>query len=276
MLTQLEYLDTQPKASQKKKQPKADEPTKKQPKADEPTRAYSPDQVAGVKRILQVKKSKDLYAILNLEKACSDADIKKAYRRLALQFHPDKCAAPGTDDAFKAIGGAFAVLGDQDKRASYDRFGIDSSESANAPQHTAFRGFDGQEFRGQVSPEELFRMFMGDDFPGFTFQTQMGNNRQPFRRPQFRPQQQQRGGNQTLAQIFQILPLLLLFLFSLLSVFSGSQDYYSLTQTAHYNTPMSTPRHQVRFFINPKTYQKFPQSTRKNLDLSVESDVIFC
>jgi DnaJ homolog subfamily B member 12 len=88
----------------------------------------------------------------------------------------DKCNAPGTDDAFKAIAGAFSVLGDADKKSNYDRYGIDSAESASAGNRSSsqpFRGFGGDDFNGQVSPEELFRMFMGGDqmggqFPGFS------------------------------------------------------------------------------------------------------------
>jgi DnaJ family protein B protein 12 len=82
----------------------------------------------------------------------------------------DKCGAPGTDDAFKAIAGAFSILGDADKRANYDRYGVDNADSASSSTNNhahAFRGFNGQDFHGQVSPEDLFKMFMGDQIPGF-------------------------------------------------------------------------------------------------------------
>ena len=57
----------------------------------------------------KIRKCKDYYEILGVSKDASESDLKKAYRKLALQFHPDKNNAPGAGEAFKAIGNAFAV-----------------------------------------------------------------------------------------------------------------------------------------------------------------------
>ena len=53
--------------------------------------------------VCRIKKCKDFYEVLNVKKDCSDADLKKAYRKLALQMHPDKNKAPGATEAFKGI-----------------------------------------------------------------------------------------------------------------------------------------------------------------------------
>ncbi len=97
---------------------------------------------------------KDYYQVLGVSKDASDADIKKAYRKLAVQFHPDK--NPGNKQAeekFKEISAAFDVLKDPEKRAKYDQFG-----------HDAFRGGSST---GGVDPFDLFKDVFGGGGGGF-------------------------------------------------------------------------------------------------------------
>ena len=68
---------------------------------------YTTDQLETVKK---VRKCKDYYEILGVPKEFDEGTLKKAYRKLALQLHPDKNKAPGASEAFKAVGNAFAVL----------------------------------------------------------------------------------------------------------------------------------------------------------------------
>lgn len=68
---------------------------------------------------------RDYYEILGLKKGASDADVKKAYRKLAHQYHPDKASGNREENEkkFKEINEAYQVLSDSDKRARYDQFG---------------------------------------------------------------------------------------------------------------------------------------------------------
>ncbi|MBL8637929.1 MAG: DnaJ domain-containing protein, partial [Alphaproteobacteria bacterium] len=67
---------------------------------------------------------KDFYKVLGVEKNASDEDIKKAYRKLAMQHHPDRNKGESkAEEKFKEISEAYDVLKDPDKRAAYDRFG---------------------------------------------------------------------------------------------------------------------------------------------------------
>jgi molecular chaperone DnaJ len=66
----------------------------------------------------------DLYQILGVPRDASQADIKKEYRRLAREFHPDtNRGKPEAEEKFKKINAAYSVLSDPEKRARYDRFG---------------------------------------------------------------------------------------------------------------------------------------------------------
>jgi molecular chaperone DnaJ len=68
--------------------------------------------------------SRDHYAVLGIERSASTSEVKAAYRRLALRWHPDRNPSDsGAEERFKEVSMAYAVLGDEDKRAHYDRFG---------------------------------------------------------------------------------------------------------------------------------------------------------
>lgn len=80
---------------------------------------------------------KDYYKILGVEKGATDDDIKKAYRKLAHQYHPDK--AGGDEKHFKEINEAYQVVGNSEKRKTYDRFG---SGAFDGSAGGGFGGFD--------------------------------------------------------------------------------------------------------------------------------------
>ena len=66
---------------------------------------------------------KDYYGVLGVAKDASEEEIKKAYRKMALRFHPDKNKESDAEEKFKEIGEAYEVLSDKDKREVYDRYG---------------------------------------------------------------------------------------------------------------------------------------------------------
>jgi molecular chaperone DnaJ len=73
---------------------------------------------------LNTNTKRDYYEILGVSRAASDVEIKSAYRKLAMQYHPDRNPNnPDAEEKFKECSEAYAVLADQDKRARYDRFG---------------------------------------------------------------------------------------------------------------------------------------------------------
>ena len=85
--------------------------------------SYTPEQESAVNRILGL--GKDYYNILDVPKEASADDLKKAYRKIALQIHPDKNNAPGSGEAFKKVGTAMEVLSKPEKRRRFDAFDSD-------------------------------------------------------------------------------------------------------------------------------------------------------
>ena len=98
----------------------------------------------------------DYYAILGIERSASEEDIKKAYRKLAKQYHPDvNPNNPEAENKFKELSEAYTVLSDPERKANYDRFG-----SASGPQngHGGFNPFEGM---GGFDPSSFFDQFFG-------------------------------------------------------------------------------------------------------------------
>jgi DnaJ-class molecular chaperone len=67
----------------------------------------------------------DYYDVLGLTRSCSPVDVKKAYRKLAMKYHPDKNDTDEAAKLFKDISEAYNILSDLEHRAIYDRFGLD-------------------------------------------------------------------------------------------------------------------------------------------------------
>lgn len=107
---------------------------------------------------------KDYYEILGVSKDASKAEIKKAYRKLALKYHPDKNKEKGAEERFKEISEAYAVLYDDDKRKLYDMYGH-SGIDQQFSQEDIFRGADfGDIFRGMgfdFGFDDIFERFFG-------------------------------------------------------------------------------------------------------------------
>jgi molecular chaperone DnaJ len=122
--------------------------------------------------------SKDYYSVLGIDKSASKDDIKKAFRKLAHKYHPDK--AGGDEQKFKEIGEAYAVLSDDKRRAEYDTYGktFGGGSSQGAPPGWDFSNF-AQGFGGAPFGQNGVEFDLGDlfgDFFGGGRQTRRGRD----------------------------------------------------------------------------------------------------
>jgi DnaJ family protein B protein 12 len=223
---------------------------------------YTSDQVEIVHKI---KKCKDYYEVLGVTKEATDSEIKKAYKKLALQLHPDKNRAPGAAEAFKAIGNAAATLTDAEKRKTYDLYGSDeqqyvrrsnfSGSTYRTHEYAYARGFE-----SEFTAEELFNMFFGGGFPQHATQTR-------YRR--YQHQHDTQSGQSSLA-----FGLILLFIIvSMLSSFFTSDPMYSLSPSSKYPVERRTLNHRIPYYVKENFGNEY-QGSLGRLENAVEEEYI--
>lgn len=124
-----------------------------------------------------MSKKIDYYELLNIPKSSSPEEIKKAYKKMALKYHPDKNKEPGAEEKFKKINEAYSVLSDPEKRNIYDKYGFEGLEN------------NGVNFN-EANFSDVFGDIFGDIFGnGFNFGSNFGSfkssgNNKKQRRPQ--------------------------------------------------------------------------------------------
>ena len=145
-------------------------------------RKYTIEQKTAVVRVRRCSPTA-FYDILGLEEVkttVTDAEIKKAYRKLSLLTHPDKNGHEHADEAFKMVSRAFQVLGDSEKKARFDKYGgdPDSRFGAAGNSQSPFAEFGGRTsgsrgggggggmWEEEISPEEMFNRFFGGGMGG--------------------------------------------------------------------------------------------------------------
>jgi len=252
-------------------------------------REYTEEQVRIVQQVLRSKEGGRgaHYRILGIAQNSSESEIKKAYRKLSLKVHPDKNSAPQADDAFKAVGLAYATLSDTQKRTIYDRYGEEDPDNMGGG---GMGGGMGQRGGGvhmhgqQVNPEEIFNMFFGGGMagggmggpgvrmhttgfgPGFQFQGGAPRARRQGGAPRQQQQQRQEAAgpqNPTMGLLFQLLPVIIIMLLSFLKMddsgaatpMPGENRYFSLTHNPPFVNPLATKLSSVKeipYFVSDK------------------------
>lgn len=237
-----------------------DERTSPEEKTSRST-SYTPAQLDAVKRI---KQCKDFYEILGVEKDATEDDLKKSYRKLALKFHPDKNQAPGATEAFKAIGNAYTVLSNSDKRRLYDQRGEEKRDLSRQGQSNG-------DFEADISPEDVFNMFFGGGFPSSNTRV-YSNGRMRSQRPERRERQRDGG----LALLIQVMPILLLVIVSALSQMMVARPSYSLSfrPSVGHTHKRLTETLRVPYYVGDHFTKDYKDGNLKSLERSVEDEFI--
>lgn len=240
---------------------------------NEEEKKYTEDQLSLVRKI---NSQTDYYKILGCEKSASESDLKKAYRKMALQLHPDKNQAPGATDAFKSVGKAFSCLSNAESRERYDMYGPEDASSQSTTRRRRRRHSNEYFEDGEFDPQELFNMFFGGGFPqnnvrvfrrGNTYYYGNGNrNNQSARR------QHEQASN--FGAFIQFLPLIMVFILSLLGNLLSSPPNYSLYRHGEYQIPRHTENYGAKYYVKSSFSNEFKQGTvgLKKVENEVERD----
>ncbi|XP_057414962.1 chaperone protein dnaJ 49-like [Lotus japonicus] len=223
--------------------------------------SYTTEQVSIIR---EIKRKKNYYEILGLEKSCTVEDVRKSYRKLSLKVHPDKNKAPGAEEAFKAVSKAFQCLGNEESKRKYDLSGEDESvyerRAAARPGPGAARAYNGY-YEADFDADEIFRnFFFGGmrptataSFGGFSFGPGMGHRHAD-------NDNHGSGGGFNARALIQLFPVLLILLINFLP---SSEPIYTLSQSYPYEHRVTTPRGVNYYVKSTKFAQDYPEGTRE-------------
>lgn len=212
---------------------------------------YTPDQIRAIK---EIRKCGDYYEVLGVEKNAKDDDLKKAYRKLALKFHPDKNKAPGAAEAFKIISNAYDTLSNNDKRGQYDMLQQGQQET-----HLHQQTYARHHFESDMTADEIFNMF-------FNGNTRHHNVRV---RPRnvFNRQNQQENNN-----VWNpFLPFIVMSVISLLTSSLGPESTYSLQRSTNFPILRYTSKLQVEYYVK-ENFEKAFTGSFEHVESKVEED----
>eukprot|EP00760_Papus_ankaliazontas_P008414 PhM_4_TR13800/c0_g1_i1/m.70669/K09518/DNAJB12; DnaJ homolog subfamily B member 12 len=228
--------------------------------------------------IRRINGTKCHYTILGVTRTAGTDEIKAKYRQLALRLHPDKNQLPGAEDAFKAVGRAYATLSDQQKRNTYDQYGeagVQAQESGSHPSTSRYGGGHARHRQHYQTEEEvLFQMF--EDMFGGAFGGGGAGRRPRQRHPHDGGAggAAQRPNNSTILFFTQVAPILLLMLVYLLSsgsFFGEPMPGFALAQQGSYSQPRTTrtlgPNIRIKYYVEASFNRKFGHATSVLRDL---------
>lgn len=209
---------------------------------------------------------KDYYRILGIHREASDEEVKKAYRKMALRFHPDKNSDTNAEEKFKEIGQAYEVLSDKKKRDTFDRYGEEglkpggNGASSRTYSSYGYANGDSRAFESDITPEEIFNMFFNGGLASGGFTSRRWQSSGSQRQRQYASQNSHsrsrgpggaEGGDVSsgINLLVQLLPVLVLITLSLASYWLQADPPYSLHATSKYVFPRKLDAYGIPYFV---------------------------
>lgn len=250
LLAACETLDSTPSASSTTEEgPAAGEKIRNETKTANSSSKNTNYTDENIKLIQEIKRHKDYYAILGVEKSCTVEEIRRAYRKLSLKVHPDKNKAPGSEEAFKMVSKAFKCLSGEESRRQYDHTGLVEESEYNQQHNVRRRRSRHDMFDENIDPDEIFRSFF------FGSQQQVFRHAHVYRTRGMGGQQRDNveGAGFNIMALLQIIPIFVILLFAYLPF---SEPDYSLHKIYSYQFPKVTEKYGVEYYVKSSDFDK--------------------
>ena len=238
--------------------------------------------------------ARDHYRTLGISREATEEEIKKAYRKLALKYHPDKNSDANAEEKFKEIGSAYEVLSDKKKRDIYDRYGEDGpggmgNSSGSSRTTTTFTSYgytnEDRAFEGNITPEDIFNMFFNGGFASRSYSRRSGwrTNSSSQRPRNYNTHSNHQGSGQHdqadvspgLNLLVQLLPVLVLISLSLASYWLQTDPPYSLHPTTKYIFRRHIEKFGIEYYVKEDFEKQYRGQELKRIESQVFEDYLY-
>jgi DnaJ family protein B protein 12 len=219
----------------------------------------------------ELLKKKDYYNLLNIKKDATAEEIKRAYKKQAIQFHPDKNHSKMAEECFKKISEAYQCLSDPEKKNFYDKYG---NEEEYRQRYYQAHHHDEEE----MDPYDIFEILFG--IPNLQGRGRRRENRNFRRHYAHNIQFNDFGGINIRGNslLFLFVPFLLMIVIQILpelfSLFKPA-PLYQFTRNSNYRFNKRTSKNNINFYVNDKFLKKYPhQEDYLSIEYQIEKEYL--
>ena len=212
----------------------------------------------------KIIKNNNYYEILGITKETPNEDIKRAYKKLALKFHPDKNKSSKAEEAFKKIATAYQTLTDPKKRELFDKYGSEEEYREKIYQERQ-QQFEYEDFDAY----DIFDMFFGNIDPEI-----LRRQRRRFRRAQAQQRAQVNPKVLKFLPFIQLIPLFITLLTYIFPYLFTSKDLYVFVKNKDYPFEKKTHRFKVDYYVGKDFQEKYKNIINNNIEMrKIENEI---